>query len=103
MIETTYEIVHHPRTQHRVFGVGMLDAHGRLWQFWGSPSHSNINIIEGDAEKTDYAPARGRDFAINLRAREIDPDMITAATVRQLARAWIKRRNKDIKDGTITD
>jgi hypothetical protein len=96
-----YELVLNPGG-HRVFGIGINDINGRLWQFWGSPSNSHIKVVESHTEEIDFRFPTGYDFTLDLRARQVDPALLVAATVRRLAREWVTDRNKDINSGNIT-
>jgi hypothetical protein len=90
------------RGTHCAYGIGITDINGRLWQFWGSPSNDHIKIVESHTEDIDFRFPTGYDFTIDLRAREIDPVLLVAATIRRLARTWITERNKGINSGNIT-
>ncbi len=101
MIETVYELTMYPNG-HSFYSVGVTDMNGRLWQFWGSPSFASIAIDESVTDDIDFR-RRTSHVSILLMSRGIDPKTVTRATVRRLAREWVKDRNADIKNGNITD
>lgn len=100
MSAVQYKITLNPGTTARMFGVGITDLDGTLWQFWGGPSFDTVAIFQGDSESPDFRPSvrgRSRDFFIDLRTEEIDPSLITDATVRRLANRWTADRNRMLR------